>query len=97
MRTCVTRSICCSKPRRSVSTLVSTHRSGRCRIRRKPMAYDLLVKNARICDGTGAPAYGGSVAVSGGKIAAVGQVSGIARQEINADGLALLRHGGSRL
>ena len=53
------------------------------------MAYDLLVKNARICDGTGAPAYGGSVAISGGKIAAVGQVSGIARQEINADGLVL--------
>ena len=53
------------------------------------MAYDLLVKNARICDGTGAPAYGGSVAISGGKIAAVGQVSGIAQQEINADGLVL--------
>ena len=53
------------------------------------MAHDLLIKNAKICDGTGAPAYGGSVAVSGGKIAAVGQVSGIAQQEINADGLVL--------
>ena len=53
------------------------------------MAHDLLIKNAKICDGTGAPAYGGSVAISGGKIAAVGQVSGIAQQEINADGLVL--------
>ncbi len=23
------------------------------------MAYDVLIKNARICDGSGAPAYGG--------------------------------------
>ena len=53
------------------------------------MPYDLLIKNAKICDGTGAPASGGSVAVSGGKITAVGQVSGTARREINADGLVL--------
>src|SRR3989442_14024773 len=89
MRTCVTRSICCIKPRRSVSTSVSTHRSRRYRIRRKPMAHDLLIKNAKICDGTGAPAYGGSVAITEGQITAVGQVSGTARREINADGLGL--------
>ena len=53
------------------------------------MAYDLLVKNARICDGTGAPAYGGSVAITEGQITAVGQVFGTARREINADGLVL--------
>ena len=53
------------------------------------MAHDLLIKNAKICDGTGAPAYGGSVALTAGKITAVGQVSGIAQQEINADGLVL--------
>src|SRR5712671_2112205 len=53
------------------------------------MAYDLLIKNARIVDGTGAPAYSGSLAVEGGKIAAIGDVSGAARCEINGDGLIL--------
>ena len=57
--------------------------------RRKPMAHDLLIKNAKICDGTGAPAYDGSVALTAGKITAVGEVTGAARQEINADGLVL--------
>jgi N-acyl-D-amino-acid deacylase len=53
------------------------------------MAYDLLIKNARIVDGTGAPAYSGALAVEGGKIAAVGDASGAARREINGDGLIL--------
>jgi N-acyl-D-aspartate/D-glutamate deacylase len=53
------------------------------------MAYDILIKNAKICDGSGAPAYGGAVAITGGKIAAVGKLTGTAQQEINADGLVL--------
>ncbi len=53
------------------------------------MAYDLLIKNAQICDGAGAPTFRGAVAVSGNSIAAVGNVSGAARREINADGLVL--------
>ncbi|HJY84929.1 MAG TPA: amidohydrolase family protein [Candidatus Binatia bacterium] len=53
------------------------------------MAYDLLIKNAKICDGTGAPAYDGAVAITGGKIAATGKVTETARREINADGLVL--------
>ena len=53
------------------------------------MAFDLLIKNARIVDGTGAPAYSGALAVEGGKIAAVGDASGAARREINGDGLIL--------
>ncbi len=53
------------------------------------MAYDLLIKNAKICDGSGAPAYDGAVAVTGGKIAAIGKVTGATRREINADGLVL--------
>ena len=57
--------------------------------RRKPMAHDLLIKNAKICDGTGAAAYDGSVALTAGKITAVGEVTGAARREINADGLVL--------
>ena len=31
--------------------------------------YDLIIKNVRIIDGTGAPWYRGSVAVKDGKIA----------------------------
>src|SRR5260370_29408704 len=53
------------------------------------MAYDLLIKNARIVDGTGAPAYSGALAVEGGKIAAVGNASVAAHREINGDGLVL--------
>jgi N-acyl-D-amino-acid deacylase len=53
------------------------------------MAYDLLIKDAQICDGTGARPYYGAVAVSGKAIVAVGNVSGTARREINADGLVL--------
>ncbi|HKV55351.1 MAG TPA: amidohydrolase family protein, partial [Candidatus Binataceae bacterium] len=51
------------------------------------MSYDLLIKNARICDGTGARVYSGSIAVEDGRIAGMGDVSGTARREINADGL----------
>jgi N-acyl-D-aspartate/D-glutamate deacylase len=51
------------------------------------MAYDLLVKDAQICDGTGAPIYSGSLAITGGKIAGIGNVSGIARRALNCGGL----------
>ncbi len=53
------------------------------------MAYDVLIQNARICDGSGAPAFYGSVGVGGGKIVAVGEVSGQARRRIDAEGLVL--------
>src|SRR5437588_10810620 len=53
------------------------------------MAYDLIIKDAQICDGTGAPIYSGSLAVDDGRIAAVGKVSGAARREIDARGLVL--------
>ena len=36
--------------------------------------YDLLIENARIVDGTGAPAYPGSLAVKDGRIVALGAV-----------------------
>ena len=52
--------------------------------------YDLLIKNARICDGTGAPSFPGCVAVKNGLIAAVGNHHGeAAAKTINADGLVL--------
>jgi N-acyl-D-amino-acid deacylase len=53
------------------------------------MAYDLLIKDARICDGTGAPIYTGAVGVTDGKIVAVGDAAGAARRAINAHGLVL--------
>lgn len=53
------------------------------------MAYDLLIRNATICDGTGAPVYAGALAVTGGKIAAMGEVGGAARREIDAGGAVL--------
>ena len=48
--------------------------------------FDLLVKNGTVVDGTGAPRFRGDVAVQGDRIVAVGQVSGTARETIDADG-----------
>src|SRR6516162_6516011 len=53
------------------------------------MVYDLLIKDAKICDGTGAPLYSGALAVKDGKIAALGNVSGGAKRELSARGLVL--------
>ena len=50
---------------------------------------DLAIRNATIVDGTGTPAYHGDVAVSAGKIVAVGKVEGKADKEINAGGHVL--------
>ncbi len=53
------------------------------------MSYDLLIQDARICDGTGAATFHASVGVKDGKIIEVGEVSGSAARVINADGLVL--------
>jgi N-acyl-D-aspartate/D-glutamate deacylase len=50
------------------------------------MAYDLLVKNGRIIDGSGRPAFHGDVGVSRGKIVELGRLDGPARRTIEADG-----------
>src|SRR5581483_5238208 len=50
------------------------------------MAYDLLIQNATIVDGTGAPRRSGGVAVQDGVIQAVGAVSGDARRVVDAHG-----------
>ncbi len=53
--------------------------------------HDLLIRNALVFDGTGGPATRGDVAVSQGRIAALGTaLDASARQTINADGLALM-------
>lgn len=51
--------------------------------------YDLLIKNARVIDGTGAPWYCGDLAVKDGKIAALGKVTGDAKEVVDAAGLYL--------
>jgi len=48
--------------------------------------HDLVIRNARIVDGTGAASYPGDIAVDDGIIAAVGSVGAKGRREINADG-----------
>jgi N-acyl-D-aspartate/D-glutamate deacylase len=51
--------------------------------------YDLIIHDAQIIDGTGAPAYSGAIAVSAGRIAAVGAVNAAASEVIDAGGLTL--------
>lgn len=51
--------------------------------------HDLVIRNARIVDGSGTPAYNGDVAIDGATITAVGGRQGAARREIDADGLLL--------
>ena len=48
------------------------------------MSYDLLIKNGTIVDGTGATARHADIAVSAGKIVAIGKVDGSAKQTIDA-------------
>lgn len=52
--------------------------------------YDLLIRGARVLDGTGNPWFAADVAVERGRIAAVGQLTGAqARRVIEAEGLFL--------
>ena len=48
--------------------------------------FDLLIENARIADGTGAPLLDGRLAVKGGRIVAMGNVSGTADRVLDAKG-----------
>ncbi|MFI4998332.1 MAG: amidohydrolase family protein [Reyranellales bacterium] len=45
------------------------------------MAFDLVVKNGMIIDGTGLPRYRGDIGVKDGKIAEIGRINGAATKE----------------
>jgi N-acyl-D-amino-acid deacylase len=53
------------------------------------MPNDIVIKNGTLIDGTGAPGRRADVAISGGKIAGLGEASGPARRTIDAEGLVV--------
>lgn len=48
--------------------------------------YDLVIRNGRVVDGSGMPAFNADVAVQGGRIARIGRVEQHGRREIDAAG-----------
>ena len=52
--------------------------------------HDLVFRNARVFDGSGAAGTLGDLAVAGGRIAELGRGVGAGREEIDAEGLALM-------
>ncbi|MEH6634567.1 MAG: D-aminoacylase [Halioglobus sp.] len=48
--------------------------------------HDLVIRNGKLVDGTGADSYTGDIAIDGDRISAVGTVSQAGRQEIDAGG-----------
>jgi len=52
--------------------------------------YDLIIRDARIYDGSGLAPASGDLAVDGSRIAAIGSALGAARRTIDARGLALM-------
>ncbi|WP_380875478.1 amidohydrolase [Sphingomonas sp. DBB INV C78] len=53
------------------------------------MSLDLIIRNARICDGSGGPSFTGDVGVRGGRIVAVGEIGGDAAEVVDAKGLVV--------
>ena len=52
--------------------------------------FDILIKNANIVDGSGREAYKSSIAVEGDKVVGVGDISGDAKEVIDASDLTAL-------
>ncbi len=53
------------------------------------MAYDLIIKNGTVIDGTGAPRRKADVGVSKGRLVEIGKVSGRAGRVIDAEGMVV--------
>ena len=50
------------------------------------MAFDLVVKDGMIVDGSGLPRYRADIGVKDGKIAEIGRINGAAKETLNAEG-----------
>ena len=50
------------------------------------MAYDLVIENGTVVDGSGAPGFAADVGIQNGRIAAIGRITDRARQTIDAEG-----------
>jgi N-acyl-D-amino-acid deacylase len=50
------------------------------------MALDIVIRNASVIDGSGAPRFGADVGIADGKIVEVGRIGGPAREVIDAQG-----------
>ena len=48
--------------------------------------HDLVIRNGHVIDGTGAPGFAADIAIDGRKIAQVGKVEQVGREEIDARG-----------
>lgn len=53
------------------------------------MAYDVVIRNGWVVDGSGAPRFKADVAVAGGRIAAIGAIGETGAREIEADGMVV--------
>ncbi|MEM6581401.1 MAG: amidohydrolase family protein [Pseudomonadota bacterium] len=51
--------------------------------------HDLVIRNAQIINGTGAPAFSGDVAIDGGRITQVGDKASAAKRDVDASGAIL--------
>ena len=50
------------------------------------MGYDILIKNGTLIDGTGSPGRRGNLGINAGRITGIGDVGGLAKRVIDADG-----------
>ena len=50
------------------------------------MAFDLVIKNGMIVDGSGLPRYRGDVGVKDGRIAEIGRIASAAKETLDAEG-----------
>jgi N-acyl-D-amino-acid deacylase len=50
-------------------------------------AYDLIIRNGRVIDGTGNPAFFADIAIRKGHIVSIGRIAGTAKTEVDAKGM----------
>ena len=56
----------------------------------RPVPDDFIFENGRVADGTGAPLFAADVAISGGRVVAIGKLVGrAAKRRIDASGLVV--------